>query len=246
MRPVDLLWTSGWDSTYRLLDLVLRERRAVQPFYVVDRDRPSSGIELAAQDRIRAALRQKDAEAADRVQPTIVVGRHELPEDEDVADAFQRLKQRSYIGYQYDFLAKLARTHGLRELELSVHRDDKLVKHLEGQVEQSDGSWRVAATAPEELDPLRHFRFPLLTMTKLDMRQRAAEGGFLDLMELTWFCHYPVNGEPCGSCNPCRSTVAEGLASRVPWKRRLRAALIGPVRPLVRAIREKRERARRG
>lgn len=244
MRSVDLLWTSGWDSTYRLLELVLRERREVQPYYVIDRDRPSSDIELATQDRIRAALLAKDAEAAARVHPTVVVDRHDLSEDADVADAFLRLKHRSYIGYQYDFLAKLARTHGLRDLELSVHRDDKLLKHLEGQVEHADGFWRVASEAPDELGHLRYFRFPLLTMTKLDMLRHAEEGDFLDLMELTWFCHYPVNGEPCGSCNPCRATVKEGLASRVPWRRRLRAALIRPVRPLVRAIREKRERAR--
>lgn len=242
MRPVDLLWTSGWDSTYRLLDLVLRERREVQPYYVIDRDRPSSKIELEAQERIRAALQQKDSRAAALVRPIIVVDRHELPEDAGVAEALQRLKQRSYIGYQYDFLAKLAAAHGLQGLELSVHRDDKLVKHLDGHVEQVGGIWQIAAGAPEELGPLNYFRFPLLTMTKLEMREGAEQGGFLDLMQLTWFCHYPVDGQPCGSCNPCRATVAEGLGGRVPWKRRLRAALISPVRPLVRRIRERRDR----
>lgn len=240
MQPIDLLWTSGWDSTYRLLHLVLQEREAVQPYYVTDRDRPSSAMERAAQERIRRMLAAKDPEAAALILPTEVIDRHDLPEDAEIAAALGRLKQRSYIGYQYDFLAKLARSRGLHALELAVHRDDKLVKHLHGHVVEEGGVWRVADTAPAELEHLRYFRFPVLTLTKLEMARRARQGGFHDLMQLTWFCHYPVNGAPCGSCNPCRSTVAEGLGSRVPWKRRLRAALIRPVRPLLRMIRERR------
>ncbi len=237
---VDLLWTSGWDSTYRLLDLVLRERRAVQPYYVTDRDRRGSAMELSAQERILDALATLDAEAAALIRPAQVVDRHDLPEDAQITAAFERLKQRSYIGYQYDFLAKLARSRGLRALELAVHRDDKLVKHLEGHVMEENGVWRVADDAPPDLEHLRHFRFPVLTLTKLEMDRRARQGGFHHLMQLTWFCHYPRGGQPCGSCNPCRSTVAEGLGSRVPWKRRLRAALLTPVRPLARMIRERR------
>ena len=242
MKPVDLLWTSGWDSTYRLLDLVIRQRLEVQPWYVTDRERPSSAMELAAQDDIRAALANRDPEAAALILPAKVVDRHDLAEDAEVAEAFQRLKQRSYIGYQYDFLAKLARSRGLNELELSVHQDDRLVKHLEGHVEQVDGNCQVTADAPPELEHMRYFRFPLLTMTKVEMQRQAEQGGFLDLMQMTWFCHYPKGGQPCGSCNPCRTTVAEGLGARVPWKRRLRAALITPMRPLLRMIRERRER----
>jgi hypothetical protein len=145
--------------------------------------------------------------------------------------------QPHYVpGYQYDFLAKLARSRGLNALELAVHRDDKLVKHLKGYVVEEDGVWRVADEAPAELDHLRYFRFPVLTLTKLEMDRRARRGGFHDVMQLTWFCHHPKGEQPCGSCNPCRVTVAEGSSSPMPWKRRLRAALITQVRPLLRII----------
>lgn len=240
MQAVDLLWTSGWDSTFRLLDLVLGKRCPVQPYYVFDRDRGSSPIEIETQDAIRAALAGKDPEAAALIRPTRVFDRHALAEDEEVAEAFRRLKDRSRIGYQYDFLAKLAKSHGLRELELAVHRDDKLFVHLAGKVEETEGVWRVAPDAGEELKHLRYFRFPLLMMTKRQMEEQAGAGGFLDLMQLTWFCHHPVNSRPCGSCNPCKSTIEEGFGWRVPWPRRVRSVLLRPVRPLVRAIREAR------
>src|SRR5690606_13578695 len=34
--PVNLLWTGGWDSTFRLLSLVVQQHRCVQPYYVLD------------------------------------------------------------------------------------------------------------------------------------------------------------------------------------------------------------------
>jgi len=40
-------------------------------------------------------------------------------------------------------------------------------------------------------------------------------------MEMTWFCHRPVRGKPCGLCAPCVYTIEEGLARRVPWSRRV-------------------------
>jgi hypothetical protein len=60
-------------------------------------------------------------------------------------------------------------------------------------------------------------------MTKRDMQRAARERGFAELMELTWFCHVPTpDGRPCGRCNPCRYTMDEGLARRVPLGTRLR------------------------
>src|SRR5690606_27941094 len=71
----------------------------------------------------------------------------------------------------------------------------------------------------------KYFRFPLFDKTKRQMRAEAAAAGFDELMALTWFCHRPVRGEPCGRCNPCIYTIEEGLADRVPWRGRLRYRL---------------------
>lgn len=68
----------------------------------------------------------------------------------------------------------------------------------------------------------RSFSFPLLDWTKVEMREYAAKHDFEYLMQLTWFCHAPRGGEPCG---PCGYTIEEGLSHRVPRKRRLRRIL---------------------
>ena len=38
---------------------------------------------------------------------------------------------------------------------------------------------------------------------------------YVDIMKTTWFCHSPINGKPCGKCNPCKGVVEEGMAERL-------------------------------
>ncbi|WP_179228915.1 hypothetical protein [Parenemella sanctibonifatiensis] len=51
-----LLWTSGWDSTFRLFDLAIRQGEPVQPSYAQFPDRLSTRAELKTQKKIRAAV----------------------------------------------------------------------------------------------------------------------------------------------------------------------------------------------
>ena len=62
----------------------------------------------------------------------------------------------------------------------------------------------------------------LFDMTKRHMQAEARLSGFDDLMNLTWFCHRPRKGAPCGTCNPCIYTIEEGLGERVPLAGRVR------------------------
>jgi hypothetical protein len=54
------------------------------------------------------------------------------------------------------------------------------------------------------------------------MREEAMRQNFADLMQLTWFCHRPRKGQPCGTCNPCIYTIEEGLGDRIPFANRAR------------------------
>jgi hypothetical protein len=72
LAPVRLLWTRGWDSTFRLLAALLIERRAVRPFYMVDglRHRPGVPEERQAMRRIRQLIAHWHPEAAPHLLPT--------------------------------------------------------------------------------------------------------------------------------------------------------------------------------
>jgi hypothetical protein len=219
---VNLLWTSGWDSTYRLLDLAIVAGRRVQPYYVVDASRTSSSVELSTQDKIKAALRARFPAAAKLIAPTITILDTEIPPIPEITDRFERLRERSPIGIQYDYLARAAKHWKLDDLELSVHVDDKLFQHLDGQVEKVDGIYRLRSDAPADVQILKLFRFPILMLAKTDMEAAAGRNGFADLMELTWFCFRPIRGKACGICNPCQYTIVEGMGRRVPLEGRIR------------------------
>jgi hypothetical protein len=193
----NVLWTSGWDSTYRVLELLLLEKQSVQPYYVVDHRRLSTSREIRAMDEIRRALEKHDEAAYKRLAPPILIQRSSILPNEQITRTYEALRTQGHFGDQYDWLTRMAHQHDIRKLELCVHSVDKF--------------------ADFSKDPIFSvFSFPSLGLTKLDMRKRASEGGFLPLMEMTWFCHWPIRDKPCGYCNPCRYTREEGLDYRLP------------------------------
>lgn len=227
-QGIRLLWTAGWDSTFRLLDALLVRGKRVHPYYLIDPGRPSTPNELRAMDYISAALSSKDPAAAARLSRTVVSKVADLLPDAETTARFERLRARSHLGGQYDWLARFALQHGLTDLELAIHRDDRAAEFLQSHVVREDNGgdqyFRLRDNPPDEdLRIFEGFRFPVFDKTKGDMQRAARERGFADVMELTWFCHIPTpDGQPCGRCNPCRYTMAEGLARRIPLKTRLR------------------------
>jgi hypothetical protein len=223
-----LLWTAGWDSTFRLLEALLVRRKAVQPYYLIDPERPSTPEELHAMQRVAAAVAAQHPGAAPLLREARIWKGIDVRPDAGITARYLRLKARSHLGGQYDWLARFADQQGLRDLELAVHRDDRAAAFLEPHVVLCDGSgdpyYRLRDDPPDpDLRLFERFRFPVFHKTKRDMQRVAAEHGFADILELTWFCHLPTSqGRPCGTCNPCRYTIEEGLGRRVPLKGRLR------------------------
>lgn len=220
----NLLWTGGWDSTYRLLDLVLVQKKVVQPYYISSNERKSSQLEMQTMDKIRNFLYQKSSEAQQLLLPTIYKNAGDIQPNEAISRQFSGLKASKFLGTQYDFLARFADQSGIASLELSVHKDDHAQKFLQPYIVKEKGVYRLKDDhGYPDLNLFKHFRFPILELTKRDMQTLAKKHGFLSMMNETVFCHTPLpNGKPCGYCNPCRYTMEEGLSRRVPLVPRLK------------------------
>ena len=80
----------------------------------------------------------------------------------------------------------------------------------------SKGASSDAATVLGRLD------FGMLDVSKVEAKRIAQESGWMPVMRRTWFCHAPVNGKPCGICNPCKDAMVEGMRWRMPLSARLR------------------------
>ena len=64
--------------------------------------------------------------------------------------------------------------------------------------------------------------FGMLDVSKAEAKRVAQESGWMPIMRRTWFCHAPVNGRPCGTCNPCKDAMVEGMRWRMPLSAQLR------------------------
>ena len=218
-----VLWTAGWDSTYRVADLVLTHRRTVQPWYVVDPERRSAGIELDRIRRLTGLMGDLDADAPGRILPIETRQLADLPRRPDVEAAARRVGAVRPLGAQHTWLPLLAIAEGLDDLELGweadfLHRFLPLESFSRNSGEAPDDWYYLSegATDPDRYALMGRFRYPLITVTKVQMMELARERGFERVMAQTWSCRWPtLFRRPCGQCVPCSEARVAGMGHRV-------------------------------
>lgn len=229
-RTHHVLWTGGFDSTFRVLSL-LYSGLTVRPYYLVETDRRGLMQELAAMVEIRRAV--SEVSPPGRLLSLRLTLLDEVPDDLGVAEAFSTIRRCFYLGSQYRWLACFAYTLDDRSLELCVHRDDRAYACVSEYLRsaESSGDFGGGSNLIRAYGKLfGKFGFPILEMTKVDMWAVAEGHGFDEILEMTWFCHKPTRwGRPCGQCNPCRYTIQEGFGWRISWWRRV----VGGLNPVV-------------
>lgn len=206
-----LLWTGGWDSTYRLLYL-LREGRQVQPHYIIDPLRASSGHELRAMDAISERIHKENAKLPGTLLPTEISEKASSVQNSEILDAYNAIIKNMYIGDQYMWLADYCETQGIEGMELGIESipGTNVTKAI------NSGEYPYSTIFGK-------FWFPILSTSKLAMKEWAESNGTLPIMELTWFCHRPTAGaNPCGRCVPCEVAIEEGMGYRFPLRSRIR------------------------
>ena len=223
MQLIKILWTGGFDSTCRMLQLSKLHVR-VQPIYIIDgSNRKSINNELHAISEITKDI---DAHPETRFDllPLIKIKMDEIGEDEEISTAHRNIRRNIPLGTQYEWLARFAKSNP--NLELCFEKDESasLYHYLRSyevmkRIEEGEVEYCMIDEAKTDSDIftiLGNFRFPLplLQTTKLEMIVEYERLGYESTMHKTWFCHTPVNNEPCGVCNPCKITIKEGLTHR--------------------------------
>ncbi|MCZ2813408.1 MULTISPECIES: hypothetical protein [unclassified Modestobacter] len=232
--PIRLLWTGGWDSSFRLMQALLVEHRPVQPIYVVNPERRSTLLELSTMARMREQLLQRLDDPA-MLAPVEMHLRWDFPPSEELqALNASILRNGTWIGSQYVYLAGVAERLGWSGVEVCMQAHDDGPTALHRLVFTDD---RGTLSSAPEAQMFRFWSFPVLRTTKGEMAQIAREHGFLDLLSQRWFCHDPLGDLPCGQCRPCQLTNRDGVTFAPP------ALVLG--RKLVRTQRRVTRAARR-
>jgi len=233
-KPVNLFWTGGWDSTFRLIQLVLLLKKVVQPYYLIDHFRKSTLFEIRAIAAIKNALIEKDRRIERLILPTIFKAVNDIPPDREIAQSYRRLKKVESIGSQYEWLAYFCADEQINDMEISnetalLDEDNRTRRLLGDDLEKITTDYGIyyrlnKKSKNRDLYHIYgHYHFSIFDFTKLDMVRLSREKKFDDVMKLTWFCHTPTRGKkPCGKCKPCKVVYREGLKWRLPAAARFR------------------------
>ena len=217
-----LLWTGGFDSTFRLVEL-LKNGHTVQPLYVESPRRSSRHLEENARNNILKTLKNHDLKGA--VLPVEKIDYASIPENPEITEAFKNIRRRFIIGNQYEYLARLlASRPDLRGTELAVEdlwsetdNFSKVLRNLCPLKKSGDAYIINLKTSTKEGRLLfENFRFGIADRTEPEMLNLLKNWGFNDILKHIWFCYHPKNGHPCGVCSPCRAKIKSNLGELLP------------------------------
>ena len=244
MEKINLLWTSGWDSTFRLLQLSEKEVE-INLFYFIDHGRKSVNIEIERMEEILKkikSLEKSKAKFNDIIYVEAEKVKKELKNDK-ITNSSKYLVKKYGIGTQYEWFALYCEKNNV-DLEIcleapltatadAMKAEKCIFKNLEEEIFENK---RLKLVKEGEKDNLyylmKNFIFPVVTLTKKDMEKIAREKNWIEIMKLTWFCHQPINGKPCGYCNPCLDAMERGMEWRMPLVSRIRYYILAPIKLL--------------
>ncbi|MCR5120576.1 MAG: hypothetical protein K6B44_13265 [Lachnospiraceae bacterium] len=215
-KIVEILWTGGMDSTFRMCQLS-RQDVTIKSYYLSAGKRKSEEYELEAMNSIKERLEKDPATKAVILEPEYV-DMSERTKDEALVNSLQAMLKYSHLGDQYIYIGSFSKDHD--GIELSIHKDDKallFINKLGGFYRDEEGRKRLKKEGSDEnlVKLFGYYSFPITEYSKVDMKKEFVAMGLEDVMNMTWFCHAPINGKPCGKCNPCMYTVEEGMAYRL-------------------------------
>ncbi|WP_282043983.1 hypothetical protein [Winogradskyella flava] len=215
-KPV--LWTGGWDSTFRVIELFNRGIQ-LQPIYIKDSSRGSMEKEIETISLLTDLIQERFKESKGKILPVKLIDRKDIKSDLYLKMMYKSIKRNQSIGTQYKWLSYLSKDY--EGLEIGFHKKDRdrmLKPHeLKEIIDETNGkNWIVdpKKTSFIKAQLFKNFRFPLVYISKLEMKDYAEQKGFLDIMLNTWFCHRSEE-KPCGECAPCKQYVINDFGFRL-------------------------------
>jgi len=212
-----ILWTGGWDSTYRLVELS-RKNRTIEPIYVYGDNRLSERNEIKAMNKILSMLKNKKETKA-HILPINFIEKTTIPQNKEITKAYNQIISNVELGSQYEWLASLAELHPGLELGIeyapeevsgairATHKYGHLVydEKSEAYVLDKEKSSR------EGVLVFGNFKFPIIEMDGQEMKDNIQKWGYMNIMSHVWVCHSPYFGKPCGICNPCKLKIETNM-----------------------------------
>lgn len=208
---------------------LLHERVIVQPYYIIDYRRRSTGMEFETMRYLRKKITETFRETHGWFLPTIHGELDFIKPDIEITEAFHKIRTYRHLGDQYEWLPRFCKQHSIDKIEIAIERH---IRHGELSLFPylHDVDDYPQFTKPDYYDIItpeleflfRFFDIPLRETTKPMMLEHVRERGWLNgIMDKTWFCYRPTSlKKPCGLCKPCQQAIENSFGWRIPLYRR--------------------------
>lgn len=220
-KEIKVFCTGGWDSTFMLCKLS-RESIAITPIYAFNPQRQSRNQELDAIKKILRLLSNHPATKAilNKLQ---IVDISKIKINPTIRDARKRLATEVGLpgyGCQYDYLATIAQEFELVGLGIEKTNYDVAALAIKkfAQIKKMKYGYvpDLTKSSADVNLVFGHIVFPIIDITEREMLEWVNKNKYQSIMELTWFCHSPVDGYPCGLCRPCEQKMDAGMNFLLP------------------------------
>lgn len=209
---VNIFWTGGMDSTFRVVQLLMTSEFLVQPHYIV-RSEDSTGIELDAMIRIRRAISREYPELLPRLLPTIFTNEGLVPEFEDVREYIEELRKSIKIVDQYQMMSNYCKAFAIDRMEVAITNEFEFFEQFTNSL------------------AFKAFVYPLKELTKPGLYNISRESNWNHLLDMTSTCRRPrKNIKACGTCSTCVDMVIQDMGFTLPLMSRMKANIQIPFR----------------
>ena len=205
-----IFWTGGYDSTFLLLQL-LKNNFTVQPIYLKGNNLDSSSFfyqrsnvtkELNSMTKITNLIRKHFPHY--KLKNFKVISCY--PVNHKITKSFEQLYNQggsfSRPINQYERMARVSHYYKL-PFHVGLEKCGTGLDHVSLN-KKINSNFNRAITPQGNLWIFKYFRIPVSHLTKKDMLQITKQNNWLDIIKLTWTCWTPINGKPCGKCDPCQ------------------------------------------
>ncbi len=225
-----LFWTGGYDSTFRLGQILHTTRDPVLPIYINDPKMDGDNVarknrdqEMAAMANILELLYRINPSYRPRIYPTLVI--HHIPISPTVRANMYNLYRKGLNRRpitQYAAMAEFSLLTGKR-IEVGVENSDhsamrRMIRadlvpnparpNIRPPILVLDPSPKALKERPNpEVIIFRNLDYPIIEYTKEAMLKEAKRDGYDQILRNSWSCWFPVKGRACGKCAMCQERI---------------------------------------
>ena len=211
-QQVNILWTGGWDSTFRLVQLQKSGGQLIiSPIYVSGDNRKSESKEIQVMRDLLPEIRNLNKNNI--INDLKIIDKASIPDIPTITAAYKRICDKVRIGSQYEYLSRLAASYPGIEIGVEAPNGEfsgcNAAIDMLGAIKAYNGVYIIdTEVSSEDLVTLfGNMQFPIIKTTETQMTELIHIWNCEDIMKKIWFCHSPINDLPCGFCRACQQKM---------------------------------------